>query len=64
MKGLFEKRLKKGLPDYFRETDNDNFITRMIDEARKEFEAVVGRSAEEHGYKTAILIKKWFGDGK
>jgi len=37
MKGEFEKRLREGLPDYFEQTEGENFITDALDEARKEF---------------------------
>ena len=63
--------MKKSLPDYFRETEDDNFITWMFDEAKKEFPKQVYqdkygmkhmRTSFETMEEMTNWFEKWFGN--
>jgi hypothetical protein len=68
--GELKKRIRKCIPDYFKETEEDNAITWAIDEAKKDLEKGSHRSwispDEPKPPITYICIeyekwKKWFG---
>jgi hypothetical protein len=56
--GELLKELKRGLPDYFEQTDNNNFITEILEKARKD--CPLGFRHKETGISYGEEYTHWF----
>ena len=67
--GELKKRIRNCIPDYFKQTDEDNAITWALDEAKKDFPKIDFAKPTQFAYEVnerikAILTwkKRWLGE--